>query len=156
MGRKNRNARSKSYASFADFRNTTVRFDLSKGQFAVKGYKNKHKANDNIEVSVTITDNGRGEGKNFVQFSVREDIAETMIKGYGKSWTCGVVKEGMLERLYLIPDTLGYALYTNEHSKRFYVRIPFVGERAAMERYNGTHDMRFDDFNKAYYVSVGE
>ena len=155
MGRKNRNARSRSYSSFTELRDTTLRFDLSKGNFIKRKLDDGIRSGDDVDVNVSITHNGRDK-KIFIQFSVRKDIAETMIKGSGKSWSCGVVQEGLAERMYIIPDEMGYALYQNTHGKRHYLRIPFEDDKATFEKYVGFHEMKYDNFNKAYYITIGE
>ena len=155
MGRKNRNARSRSYTSYADLRSSSLRFDLSNGNF-MKKIKNMG-GRDGIESDVTVAvgDNGRGEKYHYVTFSVKGDVAETMKKGYGGHWTCGIVKQDLYERLYLIPDELGYAFYKNKQGTRHYMRIR-IDETTGYEKYAGVHDMRYDEYNKAYYIVVGE
>lgn len=154
MARKNRNARNRSYTSFESLKNSTVQFDLSKGSFIRKEGR-AQTATDDVEVRATF--NGEKTDNLSMNFSLREDIAETLMKGYGKSWICGIVKEGVFERLYFIPDAdNGYAMYRNQkNSKRFYARFP-IADKAAFEKYIGNHDMMFDEYNKAYYIVVGE
>ena len=153
MSRKNRNARSRSYASFAELKGASARFDLSKGTFATKtsgggGGKNVY------DVSITVGHNGRGEGLCYVSLSVKDEIAEKMLKK-SKTWTCGLVSDGYVERLYIIPDELGFVLYNNDMATRHYSRIR-VEELAPFDKYKGGHRLQYDEYNDAYYVTEKE
>lgn len=153
MGRKNRNARRTSYTSFNDLKESTLRFDLSKGSFITKKSGYSLRANDSDDVSVSVINKGGTRQGVCVQFSVKEEIADTMIKGSGRNWACGIVKEGVWERIYLIPDEYGYALYTNDHGKRWYMKAP-IEDRTDWDRFTGRHEMKYDNANKAYYISL--
>lgn len=155
MGRKNTNARSRArYNSFADLKSSTVRFDLSKGNFRTKGYKTTA-ANNRDEINISLVKKGKPSNTMCVSFSIRKDIAEKMIKEGGKTWTCGVVQEGIFERLYIIPDEYGYSLFTNDHGLRYYTKIP-TDEMSAFEKFAGKHRVQYDEYNKAWYVTVLE
>lgn len=157
MGRKNANARSRTqgrYNSFADLRNATIRFDLSKGNFKKKGYKT-HSACERDEISISLIKKGKPSSLLCISFSIRKDKAEAMIKEGGKNWTCGVVAEGNIERLYLIPDEFGYSLFSNDHGHRYYMKVP-TDSASEFEKFTGKHKVLYDDYNKAWYVSERE
>lgn len=153
MGRKNRNARSNgySYTSFENLKNTTLRFDLSNGDFFKKD--TAVQATEHDEVRVSFNKCGHKQDSH-VSFSFREDIAETMTKGDGRHWICGIVKEGLLERIYFVPDSIrGYAMYQNKNaSKRQYLRFPVYENASKFEKFLGTHELKYDNANKAYYI----
>ena len=157
MSRKNRNASSRNYTSFNELKNTTVHFDLTKGKFKTKLRQSIQRAAENDEVRISLVTKGDKNIGKCLSFSVREDLAETLIKGYGRFWVCGIVSENVFERLYLIPDENGYAMYTNEHGKRYYVKPPVDTEEIKhFEKYVGSHKLMYDDFNKAYYIVASE
>ena len=152
MGRKNRNARGRSYTSYAELKDTTVRFDLSKIQLPTKRV-NERKVDENTDVRVSIGKANKKSLLESVAFSFSEKIATSLIKGFGRQWMCGIVKEGNSERLYFIPDEFGYSLYTNEHGKRYYVKIP-TDTREIFEKYIGNHELKHDAYNNAYYITA--
>lgn len=154
MGRKNRNARSRSYTSFNDLKATTVRFDLSKGDFKTRGRGHKHATNTD-EIGFSIITNGSLREKNAC-FSVRSDLSDKMRNSYGEYWTCGIVTEGVFERLYLIPAKDGFKLVKNPKGTRNYLKVPITGDVTCFERYDGYHELQFDEYNDAYFITVNK
>lgn len=151
MGRRNKNGRSRgySYSSFQELKGSTLKFDLSQTEFTTK---NRAGANKCVyeEVGISVVQGGTGQDR-CVSFSLREDIADRLKKESGKYWTCGIVKAGNFERLYIIPDEKGFAIYSNHHSKRLYFKVP-VGEREdEFKKYAGKHSLKYDEDNEAYY-----
>lgn len=153
MGRKNRNARGRSYTSFESMKNTTVQFDLSNTNFRLK---NRHMGDKTIseEVGISLIKGGANQDM-CVSWSIREDLGQMLTKEYGKYWTCGIVREGVFERLYFIPNEMGYSLYTNKQATRYYTKV-VIENRAEFEKYIGHHKLQYDDHNDAYYILAGE
>lgn len=158
MGRKNRNAGSRgySYTSFDSLKNSTIQFDLSNANFISKT-SGAVSATESVEIRVSFNVCG-SKKDDYVNFSIREDIAKKMIEDGGKLWSIGLVKEGKLERLYFIPNPIsGYSAYQNStQSKRYYMRFPITGNKAAFEKYLGNHALKFDEYNKAFYLIANE
>jgi len=155
MSRRNKNARSRGYSSFDELRDATLRFDLTSGTFNRKNKNSCGSKHIDADVTFFIGDNSRGGKMKYATFSVRDDLAETMIKGYGSLWTCGIVRQGAFERLYFIPDSMGYSLYDNKAGKRHYSRIR-IDSYAPFEKYVGRHELKYDEYNKAYYILSDE
>lgn len=153
MGRKNRNARSRGYSSFAELKSSTVKFDLSNGSFQTKTRHGGGGGALDADISLSLGNNSRGEGLKYATFSIKDSVAKTMIDDMGSHWTCGIVRQDAFERLYLIPDPLGFALYKNSAGRRHYTRIR-IDDYAPFERYIGDHDLQFDEFNKAYFITA--
>ena len=153
MGRKNRNARGRSYASFAELKGASARFDLSKGTFT-RRTSGGGGGKKNSDISITIGHNGRSDHLCYVSLSIKDDVAKKMLEK-GSTWTCGLVSDGTLERLYILPDEMGFSLWDNDLSSRHYTRIR-VDELAPFERYIGGHRLQFDEYNEAYYVTATE
>ena len=151
MGRKNRNARSRSYSSFADLKTSTMKFDLSKGNFSTKRRHFNTKAGEDTEIRLSLVKGGNNQDI-CVSLSIRQDIKDKLGEE-GNYWTCGIVKEGMFERLYIIPDEYGYALYTNKHGARWYVKIP-IDNKVEYEKYVGKHELQYDDVNNAWFMTA--
>ena len=152
MSRKNRNARSRSYASFAELKGASARFDLSTGTFS-KRTSGGGGGKNNYDISISLGSNGR-QGLLYVSMSIKDELAKKMLEK-SKNWTCGLVSDGCVERLYIIPDELGFALYDNDVSSRHYTRIR-VDELAPFDKYKGGHRLQFDEYNEAYYVTATE
>lgn len=153
MGRKNRNARGRSYASFAELKGASARFDLSKGTFLTRK-SGGGGGKKNSDISVSVGHNGRDAHLCYVAFSIKDEIAKKMLEK-GSTWTCGLVSDGSLERLYILPDEMGFSLWDNDASSRHYTRIR-VDELAPFDKYTGEHRLQFDDYNDAYYVTATE
>lgn len=148
MARKNRNARSRSYCSFEELKGTTVKFNLENGQFIKKGFvgiKNAY-----AELNLNIVNGGSNQGI-CLSFSIREDVGQKMIDKGGRLWTCGIVKAGNLERLYIITDPRGYTLCDNKTSPRFYMKLP-IDAPEMYDKYIGSHEIKYDEENEAYYI----
>lgn len=154
MGRKNRNARGRSYSSFSELKSESTRFDLSNVQCYTK-IKNRHGYRGEYEVAVSLGDNGRGNDIKYVTFSVKDEEATKMKKEYGYNWTCGIVKQDFLERLYLLPDEKGFAMYKSKTGTRHYARVR-IDDYSAYKKYYGGHKLQFDEYNKAYYITASE
>ena len=122
--------------------------------FKKKGYKT-HSACERDEISISLIKKGKPSSLLCVSFSIRKDKAEAMINEGGKNWTCGVVAEGNIERLYLIPDEFGYSLFSNDHGHRYYMKVP-TDSASEFEKFTGKHKVLYDDYNKAWYVSERE
>lgn len=150
MGRKNRNARSNSYSSFAELRNATTTFDLSRTNFIVKA-KRKMKPSLLDEIGVSFS-TGKKKGMTYMCLSFREDVGNTIINSFGEYWACGHVKEGVSERIYLVPNEKGFKIYSTNNGTRKYVKFPLADNSDDFMKFEGYHTLRFDDYNKAYYV----
>lgn len=151
MGRKHRNARSRTFQSFNELRNASLRFDLSNGTFATKS--KKRGTVTRADVHIYTGDNGRGKDKQYVTISIKDELALRLIKEYGKFWTCGVVSSYGIDRLYIIPDEMGFALYDNKTGSRHYVRVRVDETVGEFTKFIGEHELQFDTENRAYYVS---
>lgn len=155
MGRKNRNASSRRYTTYSELKNSTVHFDLSKGTFLAKTRVRTTTSNENVDLNVTIT-KGKNSQTRALCFSFKSDVAQTMIKGAGRYWICGIVEEEGVRRLYFVPDEYGYALCENAHGKRQYLKLPLESDEESFSEFAGKHSIMFDNFNKAYYVTANE
>lgn len=151
MGRRNKNARSRSYTSFQELRNTTARFDLATGEFAKKATRYTGRA-IKADLRVSIISGGRNQGL-CVALSFSEEMTKKLRESGGKFWTCGIVRANDLERLYIIPDEMGYALTSNKNSVRGYTKMP-IENVPVFDKYIGLHELKYDEYNKAYYVEA--
>jgi len=153
MGRKNRNARNRNFSSFEALKSSTVRFDLSTGNFIKKTGVQKVTSKD-AEVNINVISGGRNQGL-CISFSIHGDVSKKMLDDGGKYWSCGIVQSCGFERLYLIPDERGYALCQNAVCSRRYVKMP-IDDAMPFDKYIGFHKMQYDDVNKAYYIAANE
>lgn len=161
MGRKNRNARRRgvrTYTSFEDLKNQTVEFDLSTANFSKRTNGHGQRCNQNAEVRVSIRTEGPGtcRERNVASISFRKDIAKEIEEHCGNFLTTGIVRNGNFERMYIIGDKDGFAMTISNKSKttRHTVIIPIGEQKSYFEKYNGEHEMQYDDVNDEYYVTA--
>lgn len=151
MGRKNGNARRRyngeRFGSFEELKAAGVRFDLSNGDFIMR--KSTRKSPSKNDVGISIINNG---GRKCLSFSFSAEKADDI----GDYVKVGIVKNGIMERLYILPAdcVTGYKFTTTNARFRKYVAFPIEPNKAReFEEYIGDHELKHDFENDAHYVT---